>query len=127
MYIKVENIAGDTYPHNATAAKTAGYKHEEPGYNMQMVCHIKEVENTHRSDLINMGVFKPRSGNATKQMRVRQETHGRTRTTQIAEAILKQIASQEFQAKKGKMQVWKQMIMKKVALELQTVKELAEA
>ena len=52
---------------------------------------------------------------------------GTTKTTKTVEAALKQIASQEFQAEKGKMQVWKQMIMKEVALELQIVKELAEA
>ena len=127
VYTEVENDACDAYPHDATAAGTAGYEHEEPGYNMQMVRHIEEEEDADRSDLINMGVFKPTSGNATKRLRVRQETRGRTRITQTAEATLKQIASQEFQAEKGKMQVWKQMIMKEVALELQTVKELAEA
>ena len=126
VYTKVENDAGDAYSDEATAAGTAGYKYEEPGYNMQIVRHIKKEEDVDRSDLINMGVFKPTSGNATKRLRVRQETRGRTRITQTAEATLKQIASQEFQAEKGKMQVWKQMIMKEVALELQTVKELAE-
>ena len=96
VYTEVENDACDAYPHDATAAGTAGYEHEEPGYNMQMVRHIEEEEDADRSDLINMGVFKPTSGNATKRLRVRQETRGMTRTSQTAKATLKQIASQEF-------------------------------
>ena len=126
VYNEVDNDAGDAYPHDAIAAGIAEYEHEEPGYNMQMVCHIEEEEDADRSDLIDMGVFKLTSRNATKRLRVRQETRERTRTAKTAEAALKQIASQEFQAEKGKMQVWKQMIMKEVALELKTVKELAE-
>ena len=126
VYNEVEDDAGDAYPYDATAG-AAEYEHEEPNYNMQMVRHIEDEEDADRDDLIDMGVFKPTSGNATKRLRMRQETRGTTRATKAAEAALKQIASQEFQAEKGKMQVWKQMIMKEVALELQTVKELAEA
>ena len=67
-----------------------------------------------------MGVFKPTSGNATKRLRMRQEARGTTSTDKTAEATLKQIATQEFQAEKGKMQIWKQMIMQEVAHKLQT-------
>lgn len=70
----------------------------------------EEEEDADRGDLIDMGIFKPTSGNATKRLRMRQETRGTTRATKTAEAALKQIASQEFQAEKGKMQVRKQMI-----------------
>ena len=126
VYSEVENDAGDAYPYDATAG-TAGDEHEEPHHNMQMVRHIEEEEDADRSDLINMGVFKPTSRNATKRLRMRQETRGTTRSSKIAEATLKQIASQEFQAEKGKMQNWKQMIMQEVAQELQSVKKSAEA
>lgn len=71
---------------------------------------MEEEENADRGDLINMGVFKPTSGNATKRLRTRKETRGTNSATKTAEAALKHIASQEFQAEKGKMQVWKQMI-----------------
>lgn len=101
VYNKFKDDAGDTYPYDATAG-AAGYEHEEPNYNMQMVRHIKEEEEADRGDLINMGVFKPTSGNATKRLRMRQETREITRATKAA---LNQIASQEFQAEKGKMQV----------------------
>lgn len=93
---------------------------------MQMVRHIEDEEDADRGNLIDMGVFKPTSENVTKWLRMQQETRGITRATKAAKAALKQITSQEFQAKKGKMQVWKQMIMKEVALKLQTVKELEE-
>ena len=46
-----------------------------------------------------------------------------TRNGKTAEVTLEQISSQEFQAEKGKMQIWKQMIMQEVAHELQIIKE----
>ncbi len=102
-YNKVENDAGDAYPYNdATAGTAKGREHEEPHYNMQMVRRIEEEEDADRSDLINMGVFKPTSGNATKRLRMRQETRGTTKTTKTAEATLKQIATQETRPKKEK-------------------------
>lgn len=107
VYNEVENDAGDAYPDDATATGTAGQEYDEPYHNMQMIRHIEEEENADRSDLINMGVFKPTSGNATKRLRIRQETRETMRTTESAEAALKLIASQEFQAEKGKMQVWR--------------------
>lgn len=104
MYNEVENNAGDAYPYDATA-ETAGQEQEEPHNNMQIVCHMEEEKDADRSDLIDMGVLKPTSGNATKRLRMRQETRGITRTTKTAKAALKQIALQEFQAEKGKTQV----------------------
>lgn len=65
---------------------------------MQMVRHIEEEEDADRGNLIDMGILNPTSGNATKRLRMRQET----RATKAAEAALKQIASQEFQAEKRK-------------------------
>ena len=120
VYNEVENDAGDAYPHDATAGR-------EQGHNMQMVRHIEEEENADRSDLIDMGVFKPTTGNATKRLRMRQETRELTRNAKTTEATLKQIANQEFQAEKGKMEIWKQVIMQEVGHQLQTMKESAEA
>lgn len=92
MYNKVGNDAGDAYPCDATAG-TAGHEHEEPEYNMQMVRHIKDEENADRDELVDLGVFKPTTGNATKRLRMRQETRGTTRATtragKSAEAVIK--------------------------------------
>ena len=126
VYNEVENDAGDAYPYDATIG-TARHEHDGPDYNMQMVRHIEEEDDADRGDLIDMGVFKSTSGNATKRLRMRQEMRATTRTSKTAEATLKEIATQEFQAEKGKMQIWKQMIMQEVAQELQSVKESAEA
>lgn len=123
VYNEVENDAGDAYPRDATA----GHEDDEPGHSMQMVRHMEEEENADRSDLIDMGVFKPTTGNATKRLRMRQETREPTRDAKTTEATLKLIANQEFQAEKGKMEIWKQVIMQEVGHQLQTMKESAEA
>ena len=104
VYNDVENDAGDAYHYDATAG-TAGHEHDEPDYNMQMVRHIEEEDDADRGDLIDMGVFKPTSGNATKRLRIQQEMRATARTSKLAEVTLKQIATQEFQAEKGKMQI----------------------
>ncbi len=103
------------------------FKAGEPHHNLQMVRHVEIEEKADRNQLIDMGVFKPTSGNATKRLRVRQETREATKNGKSAEATLEQIASQEFRAEKGKMQIWKRMIMEEVAHELQIIKESAEA
>ena len=130
VYNEVENDAGDAYPYDATAG-TAGHEHEEPGYNMQMVRHIEEEENADRDELIELGVFKPTSGNATKRLRTRQETRGTTRTTttragKSAEAVIKQFASQELRGEKEKMEGWKAIVMEEVARELQGIRRAQE-
>ena len=125
MYNEVENDAFDAYD-DATAETANGQEHEGPRHNLQMVRHVEEEEDADRSQLIDMGVFKPTSGNATKRLRMRQETRGTTRAGKTAEATLKQIATQEFQAEKGKMEIWKQMIMKEVGHELQAVRQIHE-
>lgn len=124
-YNDVENDAFDAFDaYNDVIAGTAeGQEYEGAHPSLQMVRHVEEEKEADRNQLVNMGVFKPTSGNATKRLMIRQETRGITRTCKTAEATLKQIATQEFQAEKGKMQVWKQMIMQKVAHELQTIKQ----
>lgn len=71
VYNEMENDAGDAYRHHATAAGTAGHEHGEPDHNMQIVRHIEDEENADRSELIDMGGFKPTRGNATKRLRIR--------------------------------------------------------
>lgn len=105
VYNEVENDAGDAYPHDATAADTAEREYDEPDHNMQIIRHMEEEENADRSDLIDMGVFRPTSGNATKRLGMRQEARETTRNTKTTEATLKLIANQEFQAEKGKIEI----------------------
>ena len=129
VYNEVENDAGDAYPHDATA--TAGHEHEEPNYSMQMVRHIEEEKDADRGDLVDMGVLKPTSGNATKRLRTRQEMRGTTRTIttragKSAEAVIKQLASQELQGEKEKMEGWKAIVMQEVARELQDIRRAQE-
>ena len=121
-YSEVENDTCDAYK-DATDGTAKGRELEGPHHNLQMVRHVEEEEDADRSQLINMGVFKPTSGNATKRLRMRQETRG---TTKAAEATLKQIATQEFQAEKGKMEIWRQMIMQEVGQELQAIRQVHE-
>ena len=59
----MESDAGDAYPHNLIAR----CENNKPGYNIRMVCYsIEKKENTDRSNLIDIRVFKPTTGNATK-------------------------------------------------------------
>lgn len=95
VYNEVENDVGDAYPYNTTA-KVSEHKSEELDQNVQIVCHVKKEEDANRSELIDMGVFKPTSRNATKRLRMQQKTYGTTKTTITAEAALKRIFSQEF-------------------------------
>lgn len=71
-YNEVENDARDAY-NDAIAGTAKGQEHEVPRHNLQMVRHVEEEEDTERSQLIDMGVFKPTSRNATKRLRMRQE------------------------------------------------------
>ena len=63
------------------------------------------------------------SGNATKQLKMRQEKHVATRATKSAEAAVKQIATQELQVEKKRMQEWKQNVMLEVIRKLQVIKQ----
>ena len=50
------------------------FKFGELHHNMRMICHVKAEDKANQNQLINMGIFKPTSGNATKRLRMRQET-----------------------------------------------------
>ena len=75
--------AGNAYLYDTTAG-AAGYKYKEPNYNMQIVRHMEEEEDADRGNLIDMGVFKPTSGNATKRLRMRQQTRKTTTAPKAA-------------------------------------------
>ncbi len=67
VYNEVENDAPD-----APAGTTKGH------HGLQMVRHVEEEEEADRNQLIDMGVFKPTSGNAAKRLRMRHETREET-------------------------------------------------
>lgn len=69
IYNEVRNDMGNVYLYNAIT-RTAKYKHDKSNYNMQIICHIKKEDNADKSDLINMGIFKPKSGNAVKRLKM---------------------------------------------------------
>ena len=75
-----------------------------------------------RNQSPNVGVLKITSGNVTKRLKARQDTRVATRATKNAEATIKQIAAQELQAEKVRMQEWKQNVMVEDAHELQVMK-----
>lgn len=78
-----------------------------------------------RNQAGNAGVLKATSGNATKRLKMRQETRITTRAGKSAEAA-KQLATQELQAEKGRLQEWKENVMQEVASELQVIKQTQE-
>ena len=93
-----------------------------------MVSHsIKKEENIDRSNLIDMEVFKRTTENATKRLRMQQETRKSTNNAKTTETTLKQIANQKFQTENGKMKIWKQVIIEEVKRQFQTMKKIAEA
>ena len=57
--------------------------------------------------LLSLEVLKATSGNGARRLKAKQETQVATRATKTAEAAMKQIAAQELQAKKLRMQEWK--------------------
>lgn len=66
----MENDACNAY-NDATAGTAKRREHEEQCHNMQMVCHVEEEKDADRSQLIDLGGFKPTSRNATKRLRMR--------------------------------------------------------
>lgn len=72
MYNKVENNAPntpdvyDTYNTFDTYNMRAGTTKRH--YNLQMVYHVEKEEKVDKNQLIDIGVFKPMSRNATKHL-----------------------------------------------------------
>lgn len=78
-----------------------------------------EVGKNHRSS---RGVLKVTSGNGAKRLKAKQETRVTTRASMNAEATIKQIASEELQTEKSRMEEWKRKVMAEVGRELQIIK-----
>ena len=121
-YEDIENDAFDAC--DATAA-TAGEQEHEALHQNRQVARQLELE-AERNQSVNPGVLKATSGNAAKRLKVRQETRATTRAGKSAEAAIKQIAAQELQVEKGRMQEWKQVVMQEVARELQAIRQAHE-
>ena len=119
-YEDVENDASGA----SGATATAGHEHDVLHQALQIARQL-ELE-SERNQSANLGVLKATSGNATKRLKMRQETRAATRTTKTAEAAMKQIATQELQVEKGRMQEWKQNVMLEVTRELQVIKQAQE-
>ncbi|MCJ1348444.1 hypothetical protein MMC31_006676, partial [Peltigera leucophlebia] len=143
-----EDIENDAY--DATASTAAAGRQDQTG---QIARQLGiEVE---RSQSANPGVLKTTSGNVAKRLKMRQETRVTTRAgktaeasvvssptvrsrtisrttlvngllTTLAEAAIKQIAAQELQAEKGRMQEWKQIVMQEVGHGLQAIRQAHE-
>lgn len=71
-YNDVENDAFDAFDayNDAIAGTAEGQEYEGTHHSLQMVRHVEEEEEADRNQLVNMGVFKPTSGNATKRLRI---------------------------------------------------------
>lgn len=98
----MQNDAINAY-NNAIAKTARGQEHKEPRHNLQIICHIKNEEEAYKNQLMDMGIFKPTSGNAIKRPKIKQEMYKTIKTAQIVEATLKQIATRKFQVEKEKM------------------------
>lgn len=71
----------------------------------QTMRQMEEESERNRSG--NAGILKATSEKATKRLKMRQETRISTRAGKSAEAAIRQLATQELQAEKGRMQEWK--------------------
>lgn len=100
----------------ATNATAEGHEHEALSQTEQTMRQL-EVE-SERNRLGNPGVLKAISGNAAKRLKMRQETRVTTRSGKTVEAPVKQIATQELQVDKARMEEWEQNVMLEVAHEL---------
>ena len=75
-----------------------------------------------------MGVLRSISGNGAARFRlkVKQESQITTRAGKSAETVIKQLASEELQYEKEKMQEWKKNVMQEVGCKLQIIKQMYE-
>ena len=83
--------ASDT---SATTATLGGHEYEALSQTGQIM-HQSE-RNLKRDWVGHAGVFRTTSGNAPKQLKLRQEVRVTTKAGKSAEAVIKQIAAQEL-------------------------------
>ena len=121
-YEDIENDAPDAYDaYNATASTAAAVGQDQTG---QIARQLGiEVE---RSQSANPEVLKTTSGNVAKRLKTRQEMRVTARAEKTAKAAIKQIAAYKLQAKKKRMQEWKQIFMQEVGHELQAIRQAHE-
>lgn len=112
------NDAADAY---ATTTTPRGRKQGGLDQSGQMVPWVEAEPEINGVE--SRGILKVTSGNATKRLK----TRAITRAGKSAQAIImKQIATEERQAEKGKMKEWKESIMQEVAREVQVIKRMHE-
>lgn len=97
---------------NATnvTATTMGRKEQEAGSQSLVITYQAELK-VELNQVENSGVFKATSGNAAKWWKMKQRKRATTRAGKLAEAVIKQIATQKHQNKKEKMREQKQIII----------------
>ena len=116
----------DEYGSDATATTPTpeGHAHEAMSQAGQMMRQMEGELERNRSG--NAGVLKATNGSTTKCLKMRQTTGITTRPGKCAAAAIKQLATQELQAEKRKMQDWKENVMREVAKELQVIRQTQE-
>ncbi len=106
---------------DATAATTGGQRDGVDGQNLQVARQLMlEME---KNQLGTPGILRATSGNAGKQLKMRQETRAMTRAGKSAEAAIKSIATQKLQAEKEKMREWVEVVMQQVTHELYSIRQ----
>lgn len=104
--------------------RRAGHDHDVLCQTLQIARQLELESEGNQS--ANLGTLKATSGNTTKRLKMRQETRVATRATETTEAAMKQIATQELQFEKGRMQEWKQNVILEVTREFQVIKQAHE-
>lgn len=99
-------------------------KEQENGRNWQM---IRQAERRIGEKLVaNSGVLKVTSRNVTKRLKLRQETRATIWAQKTVKAVVKHLANKKLQMEKPWIEGWKQMVIIKVMLELQSIKQAHE-
>lgn len=123
-YEDMENDAFDAsgaYGAPDATTVTEGQEHEAASQREQIVRQLAvEAE---RNRFGNAGVLKAASGNVAKRVKMR-ETRVTTRTSKTVEAAAKQMATQELQVEKARMEEWKRKVMGEVAHELRGMRQV---
>lgn len=92
------------------------------GSNENEALHQEVEAGLERGNELNVGALKATSGKVTKRLGTRQETPGAIRASKNGATPIQQIATQERQVEKLRMQEWKRKIIAEVAHELQVMK-----
>ena len=110
---------------DATPATMRGPEHEAMYQAQQVRQPGAEIEKNQSGKL---GVLRPTSGirAARFKLKAKQESRVTTRAGKSAEAVIKQLASQELQGEKEEMEGWKAIVMQEIAQELQGIRRAQE-